>query len=199
MPLMLGLAIVAPQAVSLIYSSKWAAASGPLRWLSLFMIMRVLGVVAEQVLVSQRLTRITMRMSILNFVLMPLAFIVAARWKGPNGVAAAWLVLSPVTIVPLLIILMRSIKLSYREYALSLLPALAGSAVMCLALFGLNGRLPGSWPLVIRLAVQVSVGAAVYVGFILCFFRQRVLRYVNFISSLRNPNRTSEPLVERVP
>jgi teichuronic acid exporter len=194
-PLMVGLAMVAPQAVSLILSPKWVAAAGPLRWLGLFMIMRVLGTLAEQVLVSRLLTRFTMRMSILNFAIMPLAFIVAARWKGPSGVAAAWLVLSPVTIMPLLIILMRSINLSYREYALSLIPALAGSAVMCLALLGLNGRLPGSWPLAIRLAVQISVGGAVYMGFILCFFRQRVLRYVNFISSLRNANRTSEPVV----
>jgi PST family polysaccharide transporter len=195
MPLMLGLAILAPQAVSLIYSSKWAAASGPLRWLSLFMIMRVLGVVAEQVLVSQRLTRITMRMAILNFVLMPLAFIVAARWKGPSGVAAAWLVLSPVTVIPLVIMLLNCIKLSFREYAMALLPAVAGSAVMCLAVFGMNGRLPASWPLAIRLAVQVSVGGATYAAVILGFFRQRVLRYVKFISDLRNPNRTSEPVV----
>jgi teichuronic acid exporter len=194
-PMMVGLAIVAPQAVSLVLGTKWVAAAGPLRWLGLFMIMRVLGTLAEQVLVSRLLTRFTMRMSILNFAIMPLAFIVAARWKGPNGVAAAWLVLSPVTIVPLLIILMRSIKLSYREYAMSLIPALAGSAVMCLALFGLNGRLPGSWPLAIRVAVQISVGGTAYAAFILCFFRGRVLRYVNFISSLRKPNRTSEPVV----
>lgn len=184
-PLMLGLALVAPQAVLVVLGPKWVGATGPLEWLGLFMIARVLGVLAEQVLVSQRLTRFTMRVSILSFVVMPVAFYVAALWKGPTGVAAAWLVLSPVTILPLLIILLRSIKLSLREYATALVPAVAASAVMCLALLGLSNRLPAGWPLAVRLAVQVSVGGAVYVGFILVFFRDRVLRYLNFVLSLR--------------
>jgi len=190
MPLMLGLTIVAPQAVLLILGPKWVAATRPLQWLGLFMIVRVLGVLAEQVLVSQMLTRFTMRMSILSFAVMPVAFYVAARWKGPDGVAAAWITFSPVTILPLLIILLRSIKLTFREYAAALTPAVAASAAMCLALFAINGRLPASLPVQARLAIQVSVGGAVYGGFILCFFRARVLRYVNFLGSLRKAKET---------
>jgi O-antigen/teichoic acid export membrane protein len=193
-PLMLGLVTVAPQAVSLILSPKWIAATRPLQWLGLYMIMRVLGVVAEQVLVSQRLERFTMRMNILSLVIMPVAFVIAARWKGPNGVAAAWITLTPLTIVPLLIILQTKIKLSYREYAMALLPALAGSAVMCLAVFWIGKRLPPSWPLSLQLAAQVSVGGAVYGGFMLSFFRGRLLRYASFLSGLRKGKSDSAPL-----
>jgi PST family polysaccharide transporter len=195
LPLMLGLAILAPRAVLLILGPKWVAATRPLQWLGLFMIMRVLGVLAEQVLVSQRRTRITMRMSILSFVIMPIAFFLAARWKGPDGVAAAWITLSPVTIVPLLLILLRSIKLPAREYVAAIMPAVTGSAVMCLALFGMNSWLVTSWPLQFRLAVQVSAGGAVYVGFILLFFRDKVLRYVKFLLSLRKSKEMSEPVI----
>ena len=138
MPLMVGLAIVAPQAVVVIYKQKWIAASRPVQWLALFMIMRVLGVLAEQVLVSQRLTRLTMRMSILSFAVMPLAFFLGARWNGPSGVAAAWILLSPLTIVPLLIVLLRSIKLQFREYASALFPAVAGSIAMWVAVYALS-------------------------------------------------------------
>ena len=111
-PLMLGLTIVAPQAVLLILGPKWVAATRPLQWLGLFMIMRVLGVLAEQVLVSQ--TSDAIHDADVHFELryMPLAFYVAARWKGADGVAAAWITFSPVTIVPLLIIVLRSIKMS---------------------------------------------------------------------------------------
>jgi O-antigen/teichoic acid export membrane protein len=192
-PLMLGLTIVAPQAVLLILGPKWVAATRPLQWLGLFMIMRVLGVVAEQVLVSQRMTRFTMRMSILSFVTMPLAFYLAARWKGADGVAAAWITLSPVTVLPLLIVVLRSIKMSSREYAAALLPAVAGSVVMALVVLGINGRLPGSWPVGVRLAVQVSTGGAVYAGVILGFFRGQVLRYVNFLLSLRKAKEMPGP------
>jgi hypothetical protein len=127
-----------------------------------------------------------MRISIMNFVVMLLAFIVAARWKGTGGVAAAWIVLSPLTVLPLLIVLARSIQLPFRDYAAALLPAVAGSAIMCLALFGISGRLfSTAWPVQLRLALQVAAGGVVYVVFILTLFRGRVVRYTNFLSNLR--------------
>jgi O-antigen/teichoic acid export membrane protein len=193
LPLMTGLAFVAPQAVQLVLGPGWDGVVRPLQFLGLYMIMRVLGVLTEQVLVSQRMTRFTMRIAMLNFLVMPLAFFFAARWKGANGVAAAWFLLSPVTIAPLVIVLLRRIKLPLREFAGSLVPAAAGSAVMCAALFALNTRL-ASWSIVTRLAIQVAVGGAVYLGFIAIFFRGRILRYVNFVQGLRKPKDTPNPV-----
>ena len=66
---------------------------------------------------------------------------------------------------------------------------------MCLVVLGISGRLPGSWPVQVRLAVQVSVGGAVYAGVILCFFRGQVLRYVNFLLSLRKTKEMPGPAV----
>lgn len=196
MPLMLGLVMVAPLAVPAVLGAKWISATVPLQWLGLFMIMRVLGNLAEQVLISQRLTRFTMRMAIFNFVVMLAAFITAARWKGPDGVAAAWITLSPLTVLPLLIILLRSIQMPFRDYASALLPAVTGSAVMCLALFGLNRELASApWPSQVRLAVEVAAGGAVYAGFILCFFRARVWRYVNYLSNFRKGKQIAVPAV----
>jgi len=186
MPLMLGLVIVAPQAVQVVLGPKWIAATAPLQWLGLFMIVRVLGVLAEQVLVSQRLTRFTMRISIVNFAVMITAFIVAARWKGPNGVAAAWILLSPITVLPLLIILLRNIHFPVRRYAAALLPAVAGSAVMCLALWVLNRQLSSlRLSPQLSLPLEVAAGGLVYAGFILSLFRGRIVRYTTFLSTLR--------------
>jgi hypothetical protein len=84
-----------------------------------------------------------------------------------------------------LLILLRSIRLTFREYAAALTPAVAASAAMCLALFAINSRLPASLPVPAHLAIQVLVGGAVYGGFMMCFFRGRLLRYVNFLGSLR--------------
>jgi PST family polysaccharide transporter len=184
MPLMLGLVLVAPQAVLVVLGPKWVGATAPLQWLGLFMIVRVLGILAEQVLVSQRLTRFTMRISLVNFAVMIAAFIVAARWKGSAGVAAAWILLSPITIFPLLIILLRKIRLPVRQYAAALLPAMAGSAVMGLALWILNRQLASVSPRV-SLPLLVVAGGAVYAGFILALFRGRIVRYTNFLSNLR--------------
>jgi teichuronic acid exporter len=196
MPLMLGLVMVAPQAVAVVLGPRWVGATVPLQWLGLFMIVRVLGILAEQVLVSQRLTRFTMRISIVNFAVMITAFIVAARWKGSAGVAAAWIVLSPVTILPLLIILLRKIRLPVRQYAAALLPAAAGSAVMGLAIWILNRQLssPHLAPQ-IRLPVLVAAGGLVYAGFILSLFRGRIARYTNFLSNLRRQKENPVPTV----
>jgi len=186
MPLMLGLVMVSPQAVLVVLGPRWTAVAPLLQWLGLFMIVRVLGVLTEQVLVSQRLTRFTMRISIVNFVVMTAAFIVAARWKGSTGVAAAWVVLAPLTILPLVIILLRKIHLPLHEYAAALLPAVTGAAAMGLALFVLTRQLSS-----LHLAPQLSLpllvtaGGVVYAGFMLIFFRARILRYTNFISNFR--------------
>jgi O-antigen/teichoic acid export membrane protein len=192
MPLMLGLVFVASDAVRVILGPKWAEATKPLQFLAIFMIVRVLGVLAEQVLVSQRLTRFTMRMSILGLVVMPAAFFVAARWYGATGVAAAWVALSPLTILPLLLIVLRKIHLTYREYAIALLPPALGSAAMYGALFFLARWVPASWPIQFSLAAKVLAGGAIYLGFITLFFRGRVLRYANFISSLRKAKQTPQ-------
>jgi PST family polysaccharide transporter len=190
-PLFANVVIVAPQAVPVLLGPRWTDATILLQWLGLFMIVRVLGVLAEQVLVSQRMTRLTMRLSLVNFAVMILAFYTAARWKGAPGVAASWILLSPLTILPLLVILFRKIELPVRDYAGALLPAVAGSAVMCLALLGMNRWLSGeSWPVQVRLGVQIVTGGAVYAGFILCFFRSRVSRYRNFLANLKKGKET---------
>jgi PST family polysaccharide transporter len=193
MPLMLGLVMVAPQAVRVVLGDKWTAAAAPLQWLGLFMTVRVLGILAEQVLVSQKMTRFTMRISVVNFLVMIAAFIVAARWKGPAGVAASWIALSPITVLPLLLILLRSIHLQARKYAAALLPAVAGSAVMCTTLFVLKSQTSVHWPAPFSLAVLVLAGGLAYAGFLLALFRGRVVRYIKFVANLRKGKEAPAP------
>ena len=54
------------------------------------------------------------------------------------------------------------------------------------AVFALRSWLAAEqWPAVASLLLQVTVGAVAYAGVLLMFFRQRVLRYVNFLRGLR--------------
>lgn len=186
MPLMLGLAMVSPLAIRVVLQAKWLDAAGPVRWLAIFMVLRTIGTLTEQVLISQRMTRFTMRISILNFVIMPVAFIVAALWKGTTGVAGAWVVLAPVTIIPLIVKALRTIGLRYREFLSALYPPLGATAIMGLVLLGLNNwpRFQAAPPIP-RLALQVAAGGIVYGSVLMGFFRERMLRYFNFLASLR--------------
>jgi O-antigen/teichoic acid export membrane protein len=186
LPLMLGLGMVAPEAVQVALGSKWAGAVAPLRWLVLFMTMRTLATLMDQVLISRRLTGFTMRMSLLNLFVMPPAFFIAAHWKGTSGVAAAWIVLAPVTIFPLVWKVLRAIHSNLRDLAVELLPAAASAGAMVGVLFLLRAWLaPQPWPVGLRLTVQVAVGAVVYVSVLMGFFREKVMRYVRFVRDLR--------------
>jgi PST family polysaccharide transporter len=188
LPLMLGLALVAPEALEVILEPKWLAATGPLQWLAVYMTLRPLATLAEQVLISQRQTRFTMQMSVLTFILMPVAFYVTALWYGPSGVAASWLVLTPVVILPVLIKVLRTIQLSTAEFLGAMWPAVAGAIVMVPSVLLLRSwLLSQAWPVAMVLALEVMGGGLIYAAVLLGFFRNRLTRYIRFAKDLRGP------------
>jgi PST family polysaccharide transporter len=186
LPLMLGLALVAEEAIPVILDPRWLPAIMPLRWLAVYMTLRPLGTLAEQVLISQRQTRFTMQMSVLSFCVLPAGFLVAALWKGPTAVAAAWLVLAPLTILPLFYKLLRTIHLPLRELLSALWPAVAACIPMVPAVWFLRAALLSQGrSLITVLACEVLVGGLVYGAVLLAFFRPRLQRYQRFASQLR--------------
>lgn len=193
-PMMVGLAIVAPLAVPLVFGSNWAPAVDPVRWLALFMIVRTLSTLSEQVLISQQLTRFTMRISIFSAVVMPVAFVIGAQQQGMGGVAAAWIFASPLTLIPLTLILLPTIQLPFRQYAATLLPSVVGSTAMGLALLVLRGWLPSaSQSPKIALALQIMLGAAVYAAVVMGFFGETVRRYIHFFQDMRAHSQRPAP------
>jgi teichuronic acid exporter len=187
-PLMFGLAVVAPEAVQVVLGPQWAEAAGPIRWLAIFMGLRNLSTLASQALTSLRFTRFNMWVALLSFVLMPAAFLLASRW-GTTAVAASWIVLSPVTVLPLIVKLLRTIQMRYRDYAGVLAPALVASAAMVAAVLALRMWLTANdMRLALKLSLEVSAGGVAYVGVLLLFFRDRLNRYFHFVMALRRGN-----------
>lgn len=186
MPLMTGLVMLAPDAVPVVLGQQWKDAVAPLQWLAAFMMLRTMGILMDQVLISQRATKLTMRMSLLNFVVMPIAFYFSAHAYGTVGVAASWLALAPLTILPSQIIMLRRIHLPFRDFAAVLWPAIASSTVMALAVYSFRLWLAHrALPVIAGLGLEIALGGAIYVLFLLVVFRPKVLRYVNFIHELR--------------
>jgi len=181
-PLLFGLAVVAPEAVELLLGPKWAAAAGPLSWLAVFMCVRSMAYLISQVLTTLRLTRFTMWMSILNFVLMPFAFYFASP-RGVAVVAATWLMMSPITVLPLAVRLFRELRCGVWKYAAAILPAMVGSAGMVASIYGFRRmQMPHGWP---GLGEEVALGGLVYAAVLWGLFRQRVMRFYRFFAGLR--------------
>ena len=184
-PLAFGMAIVAPDLVRVVLGSKWSAAVGPMQCLALFMAFRDTSTLFGQILTSQRQTRFLMWISILNFVVMPVSFYFASRW-GATAIAAAWIVMTPVTVLPTALRLLRTIDCSLREYILVLTPPILGSVAMAGAVLALKAwLLPATWPALGRLTAQVAVGGVAYAAVLLGPYRSKVLKYVRFFLQLR--------------
>ena len=100
--------------------------------------------------------------------------------------AAAWIVLAPLTVLPLVWMMLRRTDTTPLRLGAALLPGLVGASVMAGAVFALRAWLAmGQWPVVASLLLQVTIGAAVYAGVLWGFFRERVMRYVRFVRELR--------------
>lgn len=184
-PLVFGLAIVAPEAVTVILGPKWSGAIMPIQWLAASMALRTLSFLVNQVLTSLRFTTFLMWISIVTFVVMPLSFVVGAHW-GTTAVAAAWVIMAPVTMLPPAVKLFRTIGCTVRAYLTILSAPVAGSAVMLCAVFALKTwALPAAWPTAWRLTIEAATGGVVYAGILLGFFRPVVMRYVHFLVRLR--------------
>jgi PST family polysaccharide transporter len=184
-PLLLGLALVAPEAVQLLLGPKWAGAVAPLRWLAVYLVAKSMSYLNGQLLVTLRFTRFGMWLTFLTFALMPVAFYAGSRY-GIGGVAAAWLVLSPLTIVPVGVKVLRTIHCGVGQYLKCLMPAMIGSGIMLLAVGALRTWfLPMHWPVIARLSAEIAVGAVAYLGLLALFFRARIMQYVEFFGRLR--------------
>jgi PST family polysaccharide transporter len=185
LPMTIGMAIVAPELIEVVLGAKWLPSVGPLRFIALFASFRVISFLINQVLAALRFTRLSMRLSLLSFCVMPVAFWFAADW-GLTAVAAAWLLLVFLEIGPGFFAMAKEIHLSLPQLLQALLPSLLASATMAAGIFLLQFRgLFEHWIPLWTLAAKVSVGAALYIGFQLAFFRPRLARYLSFAKTMR--------------
>jgi O-antigen/teichoic acid export membrane protein len=165
LPAAAGLALVAGEFVPLVLGTKWTAAVLPLRLLAVYGGIRSIDTVTPQVLIYTGHSRQSMWYSLVAACVMPVMFVVGARW-GAAGVAAVWIVAYPAVVAPQYRLAFRVLKLSVGDYFRTLWPALSSTAVMAAAVGTLLETLPDTLAPVIRLMIEVAIGIAVYAGMI---------------------------------
>jgi len=77
------------------------------------------------------------------------------------------------------------IGMKFPEYFRSLRPALDSSLVMILAVEILRHILPSSQSLLLRLILEITAGAVVYISTVLLLHRERGLVFLNMAKSFR--------------
>lgn len=181
-PMTLGLALVAPWFVPLVLGDQWTMMVAPLQLIALYASVRSISPLLVQVLIAVKETRYNMWNSILAAFVLPIAFIIGSRW-GTVGIAAAWIIVHPLVLLPLFLRVQRAIVVSTLAYLRALWPALSASAIMAATVMTVQQTVSSSDAVV--LAVQIAAGAISYVASLLLLHRSRIGALLTLLRSLR--------------
>ena len=179
LPLYLGAAVTAEPLVLLALGGHWAGAIPVVQLLACAMPFMTLYVLMPPATDAIGQPGIGVRASMIGAVVLPAAYLVGVQW-GLTGLAAAWLAAYPLMLAVLAARALPAIGASPLALARAVLPplqaALAMAAIVLLAdrLLPLGGPLP-------RLAVLVTIGGAVYAGWMLIFSRPTVRALIDLV------------------
>lgn len=184
-PMTVGFALVTPEFVHAILSSKWEDAIWPLTLLSGHSALTLIASMCGQVMLVRGDQRYSVRLTMAQVLVMPLTFYVGAEW-GVTGIAAGWAIVHPIFLAMRMLRTLKLIDLSPKRYFVEgLMPATIGCLVMFIAVVAAR-RLSVNLPVVPRLAVLVLVGAASYSGTLYIAFRERMRDAIAQVRALRS-------------
>jgi PST family polysaccharide transporter len=159
-PLLVGLALVAPLLVGVVFGEQWRGAVAGIEILAAYHIVRVVMAPFSQVFLVTGQARRNRQLSVLGALLLPGCFVAGALFWGPTGLALAWWVSVPLFLIPCLVFLRQIVGFGVGDFARALSgPALcsammAGGVVLSLHIMDFSE--------LSRLVVTIAVGGIVY-------------------------------------
>jgi len=185
-PASAGLALVARDFILLIFGTKWAPAVVPLQLLCFFSSVNVLGNVPLPVLQVTGQASFPARWGLVMLGILPPAFYLSGREWGTVGIAAIWLGIFPVLLIPVFTRVFRTLDMTAGDYLACLGPTLMSVAVMAIAVLTIRALMPAAWAPAWRLAMQVINGAAAFILSAFLIQRRRLGVLADFTRSIRN-------------
>lgn len=183
-PSVFGITLVANEFVHVALGQKWVGVVLPLEFLTIHALFQSNAVLLTPLLNVIGEERFGMWNSMIVMAILLPSFYIGSRW-GAGGIASVWVFVYPIAIFPLFWRLFRKIKMSVREYMRALWPALNGCIFMAVAVETFKLARPPEWPLYLDLALEVFIGAGVYVLCLLLMHRNRLRALVGLIKNLQ--------------
>lgn len=189
-PAFVGLAVVAPEAIEVVFGDVWTPAAPAMRWLAVAGALHAVLLFDPAALLGAGRPGTELRLTALNAVANVVAFSVAVR-HGITSVAAAYalrgLLLAPVELA----VVARALGTSVRAWIRAVAAPLVATAAMAAAVAAVRIPLADADPAV-RLGLAVVTGAAVYWLLAWRLAPDVVARLRTDLASVRRP---SEPRV----
>jgi O-antigen/teichoic acid export membrane protein len=174
-PALVGMALVAPDAFSLVLGPKWLPAVVPFRIMSLAGVVMVFAASIAPLLNALGRPDLNLRYTLACALIFPPAFLVAAEAAGVHGVCAVWAAVYPVIVFGNVELIRGVTGFGAVELLRCLGPVAVANALMAAAVLALQAAFPAagaSWP---RLIGSILVGAAAYAGSVLLVAQDSVV------------------------
>jgi PST family polysaccharide transporter len=191
-PAALGLALVSHDLVDVVLGPKWVGVAGPLALLALYAGARSVTSLFGHLFNATRETRFAMWTSLALAVALLAGFIVGSYW-GPAGIACAWILIHPGFSVYAFSRVRRVLDLSGWEYLRVLRLGLDGALLMAAAILAFQHLLAGAWSPLLRLAVEIPLGAAIFALTTWLVHRRRLGEIIAWVKRVRNRTPDSVP------
>jgi PST family polysaccharide transporter len=174
-PVAIGLALVSPELIHGVFGAKWEGAIAPLQLLAVYTALRSVMPILPTALTVRGKTRFLMYHGIVSAIIFPLAFLAASRY-GTAGIAGVWVVLYPVSVLPLVYLTCRVVT-TWGAYWAALRGATIATIAMAIVVYAVAYALPATYPSLLRLGIEVTVGVVAYSAIVLTVFPHRVAAF----------------------
>jgi PST family polysaccharide transporter len=176
LPVLLGIAAVAPTLIPLLLGSRWQDSVIPLQLLCLYAIIVGVTTIVPQVLQAAGRAHDVARNSLIALIVYPPVFyVLGSRW-GVVGIAFAWVCIAPLLIARLILRMCQAIELPVSRYAAALLPAsLAGALMVASVRAAAHALATTGASMAVQLILQILTGVVAYVVSLLVLDGSRVV------------------------
>jgi len=159
-PPLIGFLLVADLAIPLVLGERWTAAVAPARALVFYASLQSIMVTVITLLSSIGKTRLTMKVALLNLLILPVAFVIGGRLGGITGIALAWAVAYPFVMALPLRAMLRALDIRFRTFLSSFRDPVLTVCVLSAAVLGFRWLAHGVLRPGVELTAAVLIGAA---------------------------------------
>ncbi|MBV1928115.1 MAG: lipopolysaccharide biosynthesis protein [Gammaproteobacteria bacterium] len=184
MPLLVGMALVAPDFVLLVLGSKWQPIIIPLQVFSLINLVRLSGMIMIPTLQAIGRPNKVLRYSVWCTLLLSAAFSWGASW-GIMGVVTAWVLAYPLVYLYLVKETLSALQSGWMEFFSSIRTPLVSTILMGAAIAPLylpQTQTLDGWP---RMFAAIAFGGVTYFGSYWLFFRDEISNVIGGLRELR--------------
>jgi teichuronic acid exporter len=190
-PATIGLALVARELVPLVFGHRWGGMIASLQVLAFYTSFRSVVALLPKFLTAVNEVRYVMWNDLAALIILPVAFYIGS-YRGIVGIAWAWVIAYPIVVLPLYRKTFQAIGMKAGEYLGALRPPVEGTLAMIVAVElakrAMTMTMTGTRLLVVRLVVEIAVGALTYVVTLRLRHRERMATFVQTLKGLLKRN-----------